>query len=112
MMKTAKHIEHQKWNEFLNEFSRQYGGCQVVVSLMSSHTVALRRTGVAQFNGIWLEERDAHSPTIMITLELSGNGLITHTIAAPTFVSWDEPQRVLFIELSDGSTELIQVRDH
>lgn len=108
-MKTSILIEHENWKAFLDEFSRQYGGREVVVSLMTSHIVALRNTGVAQFNGIWIEERDAHSVAIMITLESKEHGLLTHTIDAPTFLSWDESQRVLFIEHRDGSTEVLQL---
>ena len=107
-MTTAMRLEPAKWKAFLDAFSRQYGGREVNISLMSSHIVAWRTMGVARFNGIWMEEFNG-AVTVMITLESDEHGLLTHTVSSPTFLSWDEDQRVLALEHRDGSTDLLQL---
>jgi hypothetical protein len=57
---------------------------------MSSHVVALRTIGVTQLNAIWIEEHAPAEMSLMITLELEQHGVMTHTVSAPTFLSWDE----------------------
>ena len=104
-------IKREEWKSFFDNLSRDLGGWQTAVEVLSDDVGAQVLADGLPFVGLTFEDIDAN-PSIELTLGEDRENHQTHTIANPKLVAFEGsgigPAGVLDIEDADGTKTLIR----
>ena len=112
-MVKPRDIQREQWSKFFDNFTREHRGWTITLEIIGTEIGAQIQDRELVFEGIATEGKETASQ-IMIMAGETPDGHITHRIARPVQVGFDEDEQsasaLIVIKGADAITTLLKLR--